>query len=112
MSPSGVQDSGLGDGKTVLMVPSVCVCVKRVCRKELSVCTAAQDRRGSGPGPVFFCFLAFLRKIFTSNLFWKDFKKMDPELGAVDHGAEVTCLGATDHDAEVLGLKTISVILL
>jgi hypothetical protein len=50
MSPSGVQDSGLGDGKTVLMVPSVCVCVKRVCRKELSVCTAAQDRRGSGPG--------------------------------------------------------------
>jgi hypothetical protein len=34
---------------------------------------------------------------------------MDPELGAVDHGAEVTCLGATDHGAEVLGLKTISV---
>jgi hypothetical protein len=31
---------------------------------------------------------------------------MDPELGAVDHGAEVTCLGATDHGAEVLGLKT------
>jgi hypothetical protein len=30
---------------------------------------------------------------------------MDPELGAVDHGAEVTCLGATDHGAEVLGLK-------
>jgi hypothetical protein len=22
---------------------------------------------------------------------------MDPELGAVDHGAELTCLGATDH---------------
>jgi hypothetical protein len=37
---------------------------------------------------------------------------MDSELGAVDHGAEVTCLGATDHDAEVLGLKTISVTLL
>jgi hypothetical protein len=34
---------------------------------------------------------------------------MYPELGAVDHGAEVTCLGATDHGAEVLGLKTISV---
>jgi hypothetical protein len=31
---------------------------------------------------------------------------MDPELDAVDHGAEVTCLGTTDHDAEVLGLKT------
>jgi hypothetical protein len=37
---------------------------------------------------------------------------MDLELGAVDHGAEVTCLGATDHGAEVLGLETISVILL
>jgi hypothetical protein len=37
---------------------------------------------------------------------------MDPELDAVDHGAELTCLGATDHGAEVLGLKTISVTLL
>jgi hypothetical protein len=37
---------------------------------------------------------------------------MDHELGAVDHGAEVTCLGAADHGAEVLGLKTISVTLL
>jgi hypothetical protein len=37
---------------------------------------------------------------------------MNSELGAVDHGAEVTCLGATDHGAEVLGLKTISVTLL
>jgi hypothetical protein len=37
---------------------------------------------------------------------------MDPELGAVDYGAELTCLGATDHGAEVLGLKTISVTLL
>jgi hypothetical protein len=37
---------------------------------------------------------------------------MDPELGAVDHGAELTCLGATDHAAEVLRLKTISVTLL
>jgi hypothetical protein len=37
---------------------------------------------------------------------------MYPELGTVDHGAEVTCLGATDHDAEVLSLKTISVTLL
>jgi hypothetical protein len=37
---------------------------------------------------------------------------MDPELSAVDHGAKVTCLGATDHGAEVLGLKTISVIVL
>jgi hypothetical protein len=36
---------------------------------------------------------------------------MDPELGAVDHGAEHK-LGATDHGAEVLGLKTISVTLL
>jgi hypothetical protein len=32
---------------------------------------------------------------------------MDSELGAVDHGAEVTRLGATDHGADVLGLKTI-----
>jgi hypothetical protein len=37
---------------------------------------------------------------------------MDSELGAVDHGAEVTRLGATDHGADVLGLKTISVTLL
>jgi hypothetical protein len=37
---------------------------------------------------------------------------MDPELGAVDHDAELICLGATDHGAEVLGLKTISVTLL
>jgi hypothetical protein len=37
---------------------------------------------------------------------------MDPELGAVDHGAELTCLGATNHGAEVLGLKTISVTIL
>jgi hypothetical protein len=37
---------------------------------------------------------------------------MDPELGAVDHGAEVICLGATNHGAEVLGLKIISVTLL
>jgi hypothetical protein len=37
---------------------------------------------------------------------------MDPEFGAVDHGAELTCLGATDQGAEVLGLKTISVTLL
>jgi hypothetical protein len=37
---------------------------------------------------------------------------MDPELGAVDHGAELTGLGATDHGAEVLGLKTTSVTLL
>jgi hypothetical protein len=50
--------------------------------------------------------------IFTRRPFSERFQKMDPELGAVDHGAEVTCLGATDHGAEVLGLKTISVILL
>jgi hypothetical protein len=37
---------------------------------------------------------------------------MNPELSAVDHGAELTCLGATDHGAEVLSLKTISVTLL
>jgi hypothetical protein len=37
---------------------------------------------------------------------------MDPELGAMDHGAELTCLGAMDHGVEVLGLKTISVTLL
>jgi hypothetical protein len=40
------------------------------------------------------------------------FQKIDPELGAVDHGAKLTCLGATDHGAEVLSLKTISVTLL
>jgi hypothetical protein len=59
-----------------------------------------------------FHFLAFLRKIFTSRPFLERFQKMDPGLGAVDHGAELTCLGTTDHGAEVLGLKTISVTLL
>jgi hypothetical protein len=52
------------------------------------------------PSFVFLCFLTFLRKIFTSRPFFKRFQKMDPELAAVDHGAEV------------LGLKTISVTLL
>jgi hypothetical protein len=37
---------------------------------------------------------------------------MDPELGAVYYGAELTCLDATDHGAEVLGLKTIPVTLI
>jgi hypothetical protein len=60
-----------------------------------------------------FNFLAFFFERFSQvDLFLKDFKKMNPELGVVDHGAEVTCLGATDHGAEVLGLKTISVTLL
>jgi hypothetical protein len=59
-----------------------------------------------------FNFLALLRKIFISSSFLERFQKMDPELGAVDHGAELTCLGATDHGAEVLGLKTVSVTLL
>jgi hypothetical protein len=52
-----------------------------------------------------------LRKIFKSRPFFGKISKMDPELGAVDHGAEHK-LGATDHGAEVLGLKTISVTLL
>jgi hypothetical protein len=59
-----------------------------------------------------FYFLAFFRKIFASRPFLERFQKMNPELDAVDHGAELTCLGATDHGAEVLGLKTISVTLL
>jgi hypothetical protein len=37
-----------------------------------------------------FCFLTLFRKIFTSRPFLERFQKMDPELGAVDHGAEVT----------------------
>jgi hypothetical protein len=62
--------------------------------------------------PDFLTFLPFLRKIFTSRPFFERFQKMDPELDAVDHGAELTCLGATNHGAEVLGLKTILVTLL
>jgi hypothetical protein len=61
--------------------------------------------------PTFLLFSLF-RKIFTSRPFLERFQKMDPELGAVDHGAELTCLGATDHGAEVLSLKIISVTLL
>jgi hypothetical protein len=60
----------------------------------------------------FFCFLALFAKDFHKYTLFERFQKMDPELGAVDHSAEVTYLGATDHGAEVLGLKTISVTLL
>jgi hypothetical protein len=35
------------------------------------------------------------------RLFWKDFKKMDPDLGAMDRGAELTRQGAMDHGAEI-----------
>jgi hypothetical protein len=62
--------------------------------------------------PTFLLFSPFCERFSQVDLFWKDFKKKDPVLGVVDHGAELTCLGATDHGAEVLGLKTISVTLL
>jgi hypothetical protein len=60
----------------------------------------------------FFLLFSPFSKDFTNRPFLERFQKMDPELGAVGHGAELTCLGATDHGAEVLGLKTISVTLL
>jgi hypothetical protein len=62
--------------------------------------------------PSFLFFNLFCERFSQVNPFWKDFKKWTPELGAVDHGAKLTCLGATYHGAEVLGLKIISVTLL
>jgi hypothetical protein len=66
--------------------------------------TVARGLRNRRAARLFYFFKPFLRKIFTSRPFLERFKKMDPELGAVDHGADLTCLGATDHGAEVLGL--------
>jgi hypothetical protein len=47
-----------------------------------------------------FCFFGpFCERISQMRPSWKDFKKMDPQLGAMDSGAEVRRLGATDHGA-------------
>jgi hypothetical protein len=51
--------------------------------------------------PEFFIFEPFFRKIFTSRLLDVLFSFLDPELGAVMHGAEVTRLGTMTYDAEV-----------
>ena len=56
----------------------------------------------------FFVFLPFSRKILTYTPLTEIFKKMDPELGAMVAGAELTCLGVR----EVFSLKIISVSLL
>jgi hypothetical protein len=49
---------------------------------------------GSALGDRLFYFLTFFRKIFTSRFILERFQKVDPELSAVDHDAELTCLGA------------------
>jgi hypothetical protein len=46
-----------------------------------------------------FFFLPFLRKNLTNAPLMERFQKMDPQLGAMDSGAEVRRLGATDHGA-------------
>ena len=50
--------------------------------------------------------------MFTNRPLMERIPKMDLELGAMDHGTELTCLGAIDHGAEVCRLKKISVTLL
>jgi hypothetical protein len=47
----------------------------------------------------FFVFWPFLRKNLTNAPLLERFQKMDPQLGAMDSGAEVRRLGATDHGA-------------
>jgi uncharacterized protein YggT (Ycf19 family) len=49
----------------------------------------------------YFAFWPLLRKILTSAPLLERFQKMDPELGAMDRGAEVKYLGAMDYGAEV-----------
>jgi hypothetical protein len=51
-------------------------------------------------GPTFFLFFwPFLRKNLTNAPLLERFQKMDPQLGAMDSGAELRRLGATDHGA-------------
>jgi hypothetical protein len=49
--------------------------------------------------PDFFVFLPFLRKNLTIRPLLERIQKMDPKLGAVPRGAEVTRLGAVDLGA-------------
>ena len=51
--------------------------------------------------PYFLYFNPFSQKNFTYRLFSELFMKMNPGVGAVVHGAELTRLGATDHGAEM-----------
>jgi hypothetical protein len=52
-----------------------------------------------GDTDFFVFFLPFLRKNLTNAPLMERFQKMDPQLGAMDSGAEVRRLGATDHGA-------------
>jgi hypothetical protein len=56
--------------------------------------------KGGYPGD-FFAFWPLLRKILTSVPLLETFQKMDPELGAMNLGAEVKHLGSMDYGTEV-----------
>jgi hypothetical protein len=58
-----------------------------------------QQHRAEPVSPTFLFFLPFLRKNLTNAPLLEKFQKMDPQLGAMDSGAEVRRLGATDHGA-------------
>jgi hypothetical protein len=65
--------------------------------------TVRLDSSAVGPGargPAdFFVFWPFLRKNLTIRPLLERIQKMDPQLGAMDSGAEVRRIGATDHGA-------------
>jgi hypothetical protein len=50
--------------------------------------------RPNTTGPSFLFFFAFFRKKFTNAPLLERFQKMDPDLGAMDCGAELTRHGA------------------
>jgi hypothetical protein len=50
----------------------------------------------------FFVILAFFEKNLTNAPLLERFQKMDPDLGAMDYGAELTCHGALDLGAEMV----------
>jgi hypothetical protein len=51
--------------------------------------------------PTFFAFWPFWGKNFTNMPLLERFRKMDPKLGAVNHGAEIARLGAKIRGVEV-----------
>jgi hypothetical protein len=72
-----------------------------VCVVKSAPSASSAGEWGSASGDFFF--LPFCRKNFTNAPILKRFQKVDPELGAVDHGAELTHLGATHLGADVVG---------
>jgi hypothetical protein len=53
-------------------------------------------------GPSFLFFWPFFEKNLTNVPLLERFQKMDPDLGVMDRGAELTRHGAMDHGAEMV----------